>query len=185
MNRLVLLLVVAANLQNVMGHGFLIHPPQRSSMWRVGFDAPIDYDDNALFCGGFAKQYDEVNQGRCGECGDEWSLPRPRLHDEGGLYGTGIIGATYQQGELVNMTVEITAAHLGYFEFKLCNKSSAEELTTQECLDSNVLQQADGSTKYYGIGETGLYDVEVQLPADISCDHCVIQWHYKAGIQSI
>jgi hypothetical protein len=29
--------------------------------------------------------FDEVNQGRCGECGDEWKLARPRPNDEGGL----------------------------------------------------------------------------------------------------
>jgi hypothetical protein len=33
-----------------------------------------------------AQHFDEVNQGRCGECGDE--LARPRPNDEGGLYGT-------------------------------------------------------------------------------------------------
>ena len=42
-----------------------------------------------------------MNQGRCGECGDEWNLPRPRLHDEGGMYGTGTIGAHLKQGEVI------------------------------------------------------------------------------------
>lgn len=45
-------------------------------------------------------QYNAVNQGRCGECGDEWSLPRPRLNDEGGIYGTGTIGKVYTEGEV-------------------------------------------------------------------------------------
>jgi len=75
----------------------------------------------------------------------------------------------------------VTAAHKGYFEFKLCPKSSAEELTTQECLDKNILKLADGSTQFTGIETSGIYHVPIQLPADISCDHCVIQWHYKAG----
>ena len=124
MNPLLLLVIAAATLQGVMGHGYMIHPPQRSSMWRANFDTPENYDDNALFCGGYSVstiviiinsssmnklwinfffnqvQYDKVNQGRCGECGDEWSLPRPRLHDEGGKYGQGIIGATFKQGEV-------------------------------------------------------------------------------------
>ena len=34
-------------------HGRLMDPPQRSSMWRLGFNVPTNYDDNALFCGGF------------------------------------------------------------------------------------------------------------------------------------
>jgi len=205
MNPLLLLVIAAATLQGVMGHGYMIHPPQRSSMWRANFDTPENYDDNALFCGGYSVstiviiinsssmnklwinfffnqvQYDKVNQGRCGECGDEWSLPRPRLHDEGGKYGQGIIGATFKQGEMTNLTIVVTAAHKGYFEFKLCPKSSAEEFTTQDCLDRNLLKLADGTTKFTGIEDTGIYHVPVQLPADIACDHCVIQWHYKAG----
>lgn len=45
-------------------------------------------------------QHNGINQGRCGECGDEWSLPRPRPNDEGGMYGTGTIGQTYTQGSV-------------------------------------------------------------------------------------
>ena len=45
-------------------------------------------------------QFNGVNQGRCGECGDEWSLPRPRSNDEGGPYGNGVIGKTYKQGSV-------------------------------------------------------------------------------------
>ena len=82
---------------------------------------------------------------------------------------------------MTNLTIVVTAAHKGYFEFKLCPKSSAEEFTTQDCLDRNLLKLADGTTKFTGIEDTGIYHVPVQLPADIACDHCVIQWHYKAG----
>lgn len=46
-------------------------------------------------------QHGPVNQGRCGECGDEWSLPRPRPHDEGGQYGNGVIGQTYTEGSVI------------------------------------------------------------------------------------
>lgn len=51
-------------------------------------------------------QYDDVNQGRCGECGDIWSDPRPRPNDEGGLYGTGTIGKVYQQAQVSEMLFE-------------------------------------------------------------------------------
>ncbi|GFO22513.1 chitin binding protein [Plakobranchus ocellatus] len=34
------------------GHGYMIDPPARSSMWRVGFSTPVNYNDNALRCGG-------------------------------------------------------------------------------------------------------------------------------------
>ncbi len=45
-------------------------------------------------------QWNEINKGRCGECGDEWSLPRPRPNDEGGIYYTGIKGQTYTRGQV-------------------------------------------------------------------------------------
>jgi len=88
-------------LTEVHSHGFLFDPPGRSTVWRI-FEgqAPINYDDNALYCGtrevsfcflGYTihaffyefnslfflsmcntqVQFNSINQGRCGECGDE------------------------------------------------------------------------------------------------------------------
>lgn len=39
--------------QVVNGHGRLMEPPSRSSMWRLGYNTPHNYQDNELFCGGF------------------------------------------------------------------------------------------------------------------------------------
>lgn len=36
----------------VAGHGRMLDPPGRSSMWRLGFPTPKNYDDNGLNCGG-------------------------------------------------------------------------------------------------------------------------------------
>lgn len=33
----------------------------------------------------------EKNGGMCGECGDDWSLFQPRPHENGGIYGRGVI----------------------------------------------------------------------------------------------
>lgn len=38
----------------VVGHGKLIDPPNRSSMWRFGYPVTPNYDDNGIFCGGRA-----------------------------------------------------------------------------------------------------------------------------------
>ena len=35
------------------GHGRLMEPPSRASMWRLGYPNPADYNDNQGFCGGF------------------------------------------------------------------------------------------------------------------------------------
>lgn len=38
----------------VNGHGRLMDPPARNAMWRFGFPNPVNYNDNELFCGGYA-----------------------------------------------------------------------------------------------------------------------------------
>lgn len=37
----------------VFGHGMMLEPSSRSSLWRTNSAARINYDDNGLFCGGF------------------------------------------------------------------------------------------------------------------------------------
>ena len=41
----------------VAGHGRLMDPPARNSMWRLGFDNPVNYNDNELYCGGRMVRY--------------------------------------------------------------------------------------------------------------------------------
>lgn len=38
-------------------------------------------------------QHDQ-NQGKCGLCGDDYSMSQPRPNENGGRYGTGIIVKT-------------------------------------------------------------------------------------------
>ena len=68
------------------------------------------------------------------------------MHEFGGKYGLGIIVAEYQAGQSVEMRVQLTANHLGWFEFRLCpdNDSvlSADELS--ECFEQNVLEFCNG-----------------------------------------
>lgn len=40
-------------LDAVLGHGMMLNPPSRSSLWRTNPNAERNYDDNAIFCGGF------------------------------------------------------------------------------------------------------------------------------------
>ncbi|CAL4142475.1 unnamed protein product [Meganyctiphanes norvegica] len=117
----------------VKGHGRLIEPPSRASAWRYGFQTPIDYQDNEGFCGGFNHQYSD-NEGRCGICGDAWELD-PRPHEAGGLYATGTIVREYSADEVITVHVDVTANHLGHFEFKLCPNNNMHQKATQECLD--------------------------------------------------
>ena len=129
-----------------------------------------------------------MNKGRCGQCGDTWSDPSPRPNDEGGLYGTGIIVANYTQEDVIDVQIQITTNHGGFLEFRLCaDKTSADELTTDECLDKNLLEFEDGSTRYIlGIsdGQPTTVNLKVRLPAGVSCQYCVLQMWWKTNINN-
>ena len=57
----------------------------------------------------------------CGECGDAWDIPvGQRPNQAGGTYANGIISDTYSPGEVITIEVDITANHMGWFEFRLC-----------------------------------------------------------------
>lgn len=68
-------------------------------MWRYGYPNAVNYDDNELFCGGYAVQW-EQNEGRCGMCGDAYHLNSPRPHEAGGSYAKGIITRFYSAGQV-------------------------------------------------------------------------------------
>ncbi|XP_048249138.1 uncharacterized protein LOC124127189 [Haliotis rufescens] len=111
-------------------------PPDRSSMWRAGFSVPANYGDNQLFCGGFSNQW-ETNDGKCGTCGDPYQGPLP---NDSGEYDTGTIGAQYTQGQDIDVTIQLTANHLGYFTIKLCADGDLKRDALQTCLDNTVLK---------------------------------------------
>ncbi|XP_046612093.1 uncharacterized protein LOC124301279 [Neodiprion virginianus] len=165
---------------DVSGHGRLIEPPSRASMWRYGFDNPPDYDDNQGYCGGYGIQWG-VNNGKCGVCGDAWNLQEPRPHETGGKYGNGIIVKKYRAGSIVPIKVQITAFHKGYFEFRVCPVKQRGVEVTAECLNQNILIGADGKSKYYPQSGPGLVEVNYRLPARMTCEQCVLQWRYVAG----
>ncbi|KAL3885462.1 hypothetical protein ACJMK2_025518 [Sinanodonta woodiana] len=168
-------------IQDVSGHGALIEPPMRSVLWKYGFDSPINYNYTELYCGGFQKFLN--NRGRCGICGDP--LQGPHENERGGKYDRGIISRSYPEGTTsIDVKVEITAHHRGYFEFRLCPNDEAE--ITQTCLDRYPLtieegiQQGD-PMKFYPLDEEVIHLLKVYLPPDMRCERCVLQWTYKTG----
>ncbi|XP_050667786.1 uncharacterized protein LOC126967385 [Leptidea sinapis] len=165
-------------LVNVEGHGRLIEPPSRASAWRYGFGTPHNYNDHELYCGGFTRQWNR-NNGKCGVCGDAWDSPQPRDHELGGRFGQGVIVRKYASKDIIVIKVELTASHMGFFEFRVCEEFKS---TTQECLDKHVLL-LDGRTdsKYYPREGNKVYEMKYQLPEDLQCSHCVLQWRYIAG----
>ncbi|XP_026733298.1 uncharacterized protein LOC113497784 [Trichoplusia ni] len=170
-------LTLACAVAYVSGHGRVVEPPNRASIWRYGYDSPANYDDDGLNCGGFYTQW-SINDGRCGVCGDAYNTPSPRPHELGGKYGKGYIVATYAPGEVITTNVYISAYHMGFWEFRICTDPYDN---TQECFDQHLVELEDGETKYYPKDGSAYYEVKYRLPTDLVCDHCVLQWKYTAG----
>ncbi|BFZ00768.1 hypothetical protein BsWGS_03807 [Bradybaena similaris] len=162
----------------VEGHARLWDPPGRSTMWRRGFQTPVNFQDNELFCGGL---WHQIELGyKCGLCGDPYDGTR---HNEaGGKYANGIITRTYRQGQRVTMQVDVTANHKGFFEFKICPTNDPKKQETQECFDRYPLSLLDGSSYRYYIPTTAaLMSVDLLLPQNLTCEFCVLQFRYHTG----
>ena len=52
----------------------------------------------------------------------------------------------YKPGADLEVGVELTANHQGYFEFRLCPLDDATTPETDECFDQNVLQLVDANS---------------------------------------
>ncbi|XP_015597787.1 uncharacterized protein LOC107268968 [Cephus cinctus] len=171
-------LIIILNVLEIYSHGMLMVPVNRGSAWRYGYNTPINYDDNANFCGGFAVQW-IANNGNCGACGDNYSIQPPRPNENKGTYGRGVIVATYNSGAAIDVSVKITANHRGYFVFSICSLSSSDDIDTEECFEKYPLKLADGTDRYtLRSSATGFYNTTVILPTYLTCDHCVLRWHY-------
>lgn len=81
--------------------------------------------------------------------------------------------------------VQLTTNHRGFFTFKLCPATSNLHEVTQDCLDRHVLSlsQSHGEVSNYAVNtpRSGIFDVRLKLPDNLSCDRCVLQWTYTAG----
>ncbi|EDS44396.1 conserved hypothetical protein [Culex quinquefasciatus] len=168
----------------VLGHGRLMEPPARNAMWRFGFPNAVNYNDNELFCGGYAVQW-EQNQGQCGVCGDAYHLRDPKPHEAGGEYGRGIISRRYFAGQEIDVEIELTANHMGRFELFLCPNNNKYYEATQECFDRYPLYLSGTSEVRYSIppesGKKDIFRYRVRLPPYVTCTQCVMQWTYFTG----
>ncbi|XP_043065760.1 uncharacterized protein [Drosophila bipectinata] len=180
--RMMLLAVLAAFLATeVQGHGRLMDPPARNAMWRFGYPNPVNYNDNELFCGGYAIQW-EKNSGRCGVCGDAYHVKSPRPHEAGGEYAKGIISRYYTAGQEIDVEVELTANHYGRFEILLCPNNNPRQEATQECFDRYPLLISGSREHRYLIPRDAkkkdIFRYRVRLPPYVTCTQCVLQWTY-------
>ncbi|XP_048749525.2 uncharacterized protein LOC125661528 [Ostrea edulis] len=170
--------LVLSVMVSVSGHGRLLDPPSRSSLWRFGLSPVTNYNDNQLSCGGFANQH-LYHHGKCGVCGDPYQGPRD--NEAGGKYARGIIARRYVEGQTIDLVVEVTALHHGYFEFRICPNNNVSRPVTQDCLDKHLLVLSSHSTRFSDVTATGRYTFQAQLPVGLTCSQCVVQWKWHTG----
>ena len=132
-------IILAQLFGHAKSHGRLIEPPSRTSAWRFGFSTPTYYNDTETNCGGYDRHRNQ-NGGKCGICGDAWDERRPRKGEGGGRFGTGVIVRKFRPGERIKISVDITANHLGYFQFRLCPHNNPRRPAFQSCLDRHLLR---------------------------------------------
>uniref|UniRef100_A0A336KRD7 CSON009774 protein n=1 Tax=Culicoides sonorensis TaxID=179676 RepID=A0A336KRD7_CULSO len=161
----------------------VLDPVNRASRWRYDENAPKNYDDAALWCGGYWTQHG-VNHGKCGLCGDSYSDIRPRKHEIGGSFGQGVITKTYKTNAIITIGVQITVNHKGYFWFDLCNfdllDGAAKIMEEEECFNEKLLTVNGEEYWYLTSSEAKLYEVHLKLQ-NTTCNHCILRWTYVAG----
>ncbi|KAF0690977.1 hypothetical protein As57867_017651, partial [Aphanomyces stellatus] len=111
-----------------------------------------------------------------------------REHETGGTYGVfptqgaKAIGACYTPGSTVDITVQLTANHMGHFTFGLCKLNGKHDKETEECFQT--LAQPDGQQQWPVPSGNDFFTMKYTLPKGVTCDgdaHCVLRWSYTGG----
>ena len=113
-------------------------------------------------------------------CGDSPAVSKPRPHELGGTRGSGLITATYGEGAVVDIKVDITANHKGSFQFRLCNADNSP-CDKYEHFGEPLKRANDPTETRFQIpaqdqGVPKPYDMQYKLPDGFQCEHCVLQW---------
>lgn len=90
-------------------------------------------------------------------CGDSSTLAQPRPHEAGGVFWTGAVvpASVLTEGQVVNVTVRLTANHMGRFTFRVCritgtDVAAEQAQLTDACLDEHILLQANTTDAQVG-----------------------------------
>jgi hypothetical protein len=88
----------------------------------------------------------------------------------------GPIVASFHGGETITVEVDITITHGSgdLFHFQLC---PPDALSEQTFADREI-------ATFENDGLSGLHVYEIPLPADLSCDPCVLRWKWDYGFLS-
>lgn len=128
-------------------------------------------------CGAVSTQWDK-NKGKCGVCGDAYNDNSPQ-YVYPGTYARGVITKTYNRGQDIKVLIQLTANHMGRFQFRI-GKLKKFPLTNDQL--THVVQTLDGKDWWQVPDkQCRYYEIPLKLPSDLKCEHCVMQWFYRAG----
>lgn len=83
---------------------------------------------------------------------------------------------------MIDVTIDLTAAHKGYYKFSICDLKDPSTYEAESCFRDVMF--ADGSSKFYVTGAKKDM-MKLRLPSDLTCERCVFRWIYRAGTSSI
>ena len=88
----------------------------------------------------------------------------------------------YTRGNVLPVKVQLSANHMGSFVFHLCNLDNNGGQESDSCFEENQLKLTNGNDRYV-LQESGpgWFDIDLLLPSDLACKHCVLRWTYTAG----
>lgn len=174
------LLLFIAKAGLIWAHGRLIEPVGRSTMWRVGYPVPKNYNDNGINCGGYNPPWSGKHV-KCGVCGDPYNGPRD--NEAGGKYATGKVVSHYIKGHVIFVKVQLTANHGGYFLFNLCPVKNSRIKATENCFSRYPLRVESTEKLQYILtnSDPGYISLPLRLPSQLTCRQCVFRWKYIAA----
>ena len=102
-----------------------------------------------------------------------------------GIYAKQLfIVRNYTEGEAIDVKVDLTANHNGFFVFSICPSTDDKVEVTQKCLDSHQLTVLNSnSTDKYLVPnpKPGVFTAKLKLPEGLTCKRCVFQWTYTVA----
>ena len=83
---------------------------------------------------------------------------------------------------LMQVKVVLTPNHVGDFQVKLCPHNNPNERVSPQCLDQHVLTLAGTNDHRYLVSSMQWeHEIDLQLPPEVVCTQCVLQWTYTTG----
>ena len=100
-----------------------------------------------------------------------------------GKYANGIIVETYHSGEIIPVSIQITANHKGKFYFHLCPNDNIHQDPTEDCFETTPLSIYPSGESTYVLPDqmSRTYTFQLKLPKDLTCQQCILRWTYRTG----